>query len=129
MNKTEYINYWVKTSEDDIASMNINFEAGKYDWALFIGHLALEKILKALWIKNNESDFPPKTHNLRKIAVEAKSPISETDDLFLVEINEFNLEARYPDYKFEFHKKCTKEFTMDYLLKIQEFHKCIANQI
>lgn len=129
MNKNDYINYWIKTSEDDIDSMISNFESGKYDWALFIGHLALEKILKALWVKRNTSDFPPKTHNLRKIAVETKYPITESEDLFLVEINDFNLEARYPDYKFEFYKKCTKDFSKEYILRIQEFHKCIVNLI
>ena len=67
MEKQDYIKYWVKTSEDDLTSMESNFNSGNYDWALFIGHLSLEKILKALWVKNNQSDIPPRTHNLKKI--------------------------------------------------------------
>ncbi len=53
VDKQDYIKYWLKTSEDDLFSMESTFNAGHYDWALFIGHLSLEKILKALWVKNN----------------------------------------------------------------------------
>jgi HEPN domain-containing protein len=127
--KTDYIKYWKKTSEDDLSSMESNFQSGKYDWSLFIGHLSLEKIFKALWIKNNPEDFPPKTHNLRKLAGEAKYQLSEDEETLLLEINDFNLEIRYPDYKFDFHKKCTKEFAEGYLKKIKELHKCILSLI
>ncbi len=129
VDKQDYIKYWLKTSEDDLSSMESTFNVGNYDWALFIGHLSLEKILKALWVKNNESDIPPKTHNLKKIADEAKYPATEGEALLLLEINDFNLEARYPDYKFDFHKKCTKEFAENYITKIKELHKCIASLI
>lgn len=129
MEKNEYIKYWVKTSESDLASMESNFNSGNYDWALFIGHLSLEKILKALWIKNNIGDIPPRTHNLKKIADESKYPLSEDESILLLEINDFNLEARYPDYKFDFHNKCTKEFADSYIRKIKELHKCIVSQI
>lgn len=111
-----------------LASMESNFNSGNYDWALFIGHLSLEKILKALWVKNNSSDIPPKTHNLKKIADEAKYSLSEDEAGLLLEINDFNLEARYPDYKFDFHNRCTKEFAEGYILKIKGLHKCIAKE-
>lgn len=129
MEKLDYIKYWIKTSEDDLNSMESNFVSGNYDWTLFIGHLSLEKILKALWIKNNQSDIPPRTHNLKKIADEANYPMTENEAMLLLEINDFNIEARYPDYKFEFHKKCTKEFAEEYMKKIKELHKCIVSQI
>ena len=129
MEKQDYIKYWVKTSEDDLASMESNFNSGNYDWALFIGHLSLEKVLKALWVKNNQSDIPPRTHNLKKIAEESKYSLSEDESILLLEINDLNLEARYPDYKFDFHNKCTKDFTEGYIGKIKESHKCILSQI
>lgn len=127
--KQDYIKYWIRTSENDLVSMINNFNSGSYEWALFIGHLSLEKILKALWVKNNQSDIPPKTHNLKKIADEAKYPSTEDEAMLFLEINDFNLESRYPDYKFEFHKKCTTEFAEIYIQKIKDLHKCIASQI
>jgi len=44
------------------------FESGKYDWCLFVGHLALEKLLKALFVDQHENDMPPKIHNLVRLA-------------------------------------------------------------
>jgi HEPN domain-containing protein len=129
LEKQDYIKYWIDTSEADLISMESVFIAGRYDWSLFIGHLSLEKILKALWVKNNDSAIPPKTHNLKKIADEAKYPATEDEALLFLEINDFNLEARYPDYKFDFHKKCTKEFAENYITKIKELHTCIASLI
>lgn len=96
---------------------------------MFIGHLTLEKILKALWVKNNPDDIPPRTHNLKKIADEAGYPMTEEEAMLFLEINDFNLETRYPDYKFDFHKKCTKDFAEGYIQKIKDLHKCIASQI
>jgi len=66
LTKDEHINYWVKTAGNDIEAMQDIFNAGRYDWALFVGHLALEKILKAHWVKNNTKSFPPKIHDLVK---------------------------------------------------------------
>lgn len=79
MNKNDYIKYWLKTSEEDLDSMQSVFSADKFDWTLFIGHLSIEKILKALWIKNNESNIPIRTHNLLKIAAEAQLELNEED--------------------------------------------------
>lgn len=129
MKKQDYVNYWVKTSADDLSSMESIFGAGNNDWALFIGHLCLEKILKALWVKNNETDFPPRTHNLKKLADEAKFSMGEGDSIKLLEINDFNIEARYPDYKSDFYKKCSKEFTIAYITQIKELYQCILSQI
>ncbi|MCD6384747.1 HEPN domain-containing protein [Candidatus Sumerlaeota bacterium] len=44
-------------------------------------------------------------------------------------ITDFNLEARYPDEKFSFHKKCTREFTETYLKKIEEIKEWLLHQI
>ncbi|MCX6149636.1 MAG: HEPN domain-containing protein [Ignavibacteriales bacterium] len=129
MEKQEIIKYWIETSENDLKSSSTIFESGKYDWTLFIAHLALEKLLKAYWVKNNNTLIPPKTHNLAKIAVDAKLNLTDEEKIFLLEVNEFNIETRYPDYKFEFYKKCTREFTENYLQKIKEFYKCIRKKI
>jgi len=44
-------------------------------------------------------------------------------------ITDFNLEARYPDEKFSFRKKCTKEFTGKYLKEIGEVKKWLEKQL
>jgi len=129
MEKQDYIKYWVETSEADLASMESVFIAGRYDWSLFIGHLALEKILKAAWIKNNESNIPTRTHILLKISEEAKLEFKEEEILILNRVTNFNLETRYPDYKMEFLKGCTKEFAEENIKKIKGIYECIKEKI
>ncbi len=129
MEKQDYIKYWVKTSEEDLVSMESVFIAGRYDWALFIGHLALEKILKAAWIKNNESNIPIRTHNLLKISEEANLGFNEKDILILNRVTNFHLETRYPDYKLDFFKGCTKEFAEENIKSIKGLYECIKEKI
>ena len=64
----EHIQYWVESAEHDLDSAESLFTAGKYDWSLFIGHLVLEKILKALYVQDNQNRLPPKTHNLEVVS-------------------------------------------------------------
>jgi HEPN domain-containing protein len=44
-------------------------------------------------------------------------------------ITDFNMEARYPDEKFSFKKKCTKDFAERYLIKIKEVKEWLLQQI
>jgi HEPN domain-containing protein len=122
MNKIEKINYWTTSSENDWRVAGHLFEKGDYAYALFFGHLTLEKLLKALFVAANE-ETPPMTHRLVYLAEKSELTLSEDQTELLEIVTDFNLEARYPDEKFSFHKKCTKEFTIKYLNKIEEMKK------
>jgi len=67
MEKNEIIEYWIKLSEEDYSAMVNLFKSGNYSWSLFIGHLVVEKLLKAYYVKNCDMN-PPHTHNLTQIA-------------------------------------------------------------
>jgi HEPN domain-containing protein len=56
MTKQEHIDYWLKSAEHDLKTAQSLFKSGKYDWCLFIGHLVLEKTLKALFVNANENN-------------------------------------------------------------------------
>ncbi|MBN1351344.1 HEPN domain-containing protein [candidate division KSB1 bacterium] len=47
------MNHWIATSNDDFKAMNQLFKSKSYNWALFLGHISIEKLLKALYIKLN----------------------------------------------------------------------------
>ncbi|GAI24688.1 unnamed protein product [marine sediment metagenome] len=123
MKISEHIQYWLNSAEHDLEAAESLFVAGKFDWCLFLGHLVLEKALKAFYVKDNENRLPPKTHNLLKLAEKTTIPLNSEVKLFLDEVNDFNLEVRYPEYKQEFYKTCTKEFAEEYFKKIKEHHK------
>ena len=109
MTKDEHIKYWLKSAEHDLNTAESLFLAGKYDWCLFVSHLVLEKTLKAIYVNVNENRVPPKIHNLVKLSEISLVNLEEEQKIFLDEVNDFNLETRYPDYKLEFYNRCTKE--------------------
>jgi len=123
-NKDKLIEYWITGSDDDYETMIAMFDSKKFSWALFIGHLMIEKLLKAYYVKV-KSDYPPFIHNLLRLA--EKAEMSLTDDIKkqLVTITAFNINARYDDYKMSFKKKCTPEFTEEWVDKLKELRTWI----
>ena len=119
MNKQEKVNYWIKSAENDWKVAGHLFEKGDYPYALFFGHLTVEKLLKAIFVSKFDEP-PPFTHRLTYLAEIAGVEISNEQLELLEIITDFNLEARYPDEKFSFYKKCTREFTETNLKKIEE---------
>ncbi len=68
MTKEEHIKYWRESAQHDIESADSIYNSERYDWCLFVGHLALEKILKAIFVDRNNNKMPPKTHSLVRLA-------------------------------------------------------------
>jgi len=129
MNKNEHINYWVKTFDDDWTTAIALLESKRYLHSLFFAHLSIEKIIKALWVKNCENNIPPKNHNLVKLISEAKVELSDEHVKFLFEFNDFQIEGRYPDYLFEINKRCTSEFTNKIFEKIINIKLCLLKNL
>ncbi len=129
MNIQEHINFWIESAEHDLATAEDLFIAGRLDWCLFLGHLVLEKHLKAIYVLDNNNKFPPRTHNLLKLAEHTKLELTPEQKIFLDEVNEFNLEVRYPAFRNEFYKRCTLDFTKKYFIQIKEFSLWLRYQI
>lgn len=127
MDLHKHIEYWISSAEHDLGTAESLFAAGKYDWCLFVGHLVLEKALKALYVKDNANRLPPKTHNLVKLAEKTTLPLNMDKKVFLDEVNDFNIETRYPEYKQEFYKICTREYAEEYFEKIKEQYRWIKS--
>ncbi len=98
MDKKEHIKYWIDAAEVDYKAMNNLFISKDYVWTLFLGHLVIEKLIKAVSVKN-EVPTIPKIHDLNKLSKKAKLEIDEKSGDILDIITSFNIEARYPDYK------------------------------
>ena len=101
MNKQELINFWVAASDDDFDTMNAMFETKRYSWALFVGHLMIEKLLKAYHVKVNDS-VPPYIHNLIRLAEGCKINMNDEQRNFFATVTSFNINTRYDDYKMSF---------------------------
>lgn len=121
MNNIELMNYWLESSDRDYESMKKNYEIKQYTWALFIGHLTLEKLLKAIYANvNSENPYPPKIHNLNILAEKCNIKLDERKTKILMTCNSFNISARYEDYKNEFYKRCTEDYAREQIKNIEE---------
>lgn len=130
MDSTSLINYWIGSSDRDFESMIKNYEVKQFTWALFIGHLTLEKLLKALYAKINEKNpYPPKIHNLNILAQKCNLKLDERKTRILMTCNSFNISARYEDYKDEFYKRCTLEYTKENIENIKEVREWIKKML
>ena len=109
-NTEKTIKYWIESSDDDFDTMIAMYESKRYSWSMFVGHLMIEKLLKALYVKIN-SDFPPYIHNLLRLAEKCNIDLDEEQRLFFATVTAFNMNARYDDYKRSFQKTCTPDFT------------------
>ena len=122
MTQDEHIQYWLTSAKHDLESADSIFTTGLYDWCLFVGNLALEKTLKALFVAKNNNALPPKIHNLVRLAELSGVKLTDEQKFTLDKINDFNLQTRYPDYKLEFYKRADEQFATEYLNKIKEFY-------
>ncbi len=128
MTKQEIVKYWLDSSTVDYQAMENLLKGGHNVWALFIGHLVIEKLLKAYYVKNIDVDSP-RIHDLLKIAERANLQLSEKQKDFLDEVTTFNIKSRYPDYKNRFYRKANREFTEGYFIQIKEFRQWLIAKI
>jgi len=128
MEKEELIKYWIDASEIDYRAMENLFRSKDYVWSLFLGHLVVEKLLKAIAVYKNH-EFVPKIHDLNKLAKSAGLQLDDSKKNLFDIITSFNIEARYPDYKKEFYKKCDPGFTSGFIGKIKEIRLWLLEQL
>ena len=129
MTKQEYINYWKQTSSKDWKASHNAFQSKDYIHSLFWSHLVLEKLLKAHWIKNHESNHPPKVHNLLYLADNAPLSLNPDQRIFLEKMNAFQLEGRYPDYQNTLFKSTNKKFTEQTLKEVNNIRLWLLRKI
>ena len=127
--KEEHIRYWEATAKDDLEAIDYLFNGKKYVQALFFAHLSLEKILKAHFIKDNEENVPPKTHNLIYLYNKTLLNLNEEDTDFLQVMNIFQLEGRYPDYLSYLHRSTLKEDASKTIQQVKTLFKCLQEKL
>lgn len=124
MNNIDLMNYWINSADEDYKVMNVLYKNRKNSYCLFFGHLLIEKLLKALYAKNNKSEpYAPKTHTLLLLVEKCNLTLTEEQIKKMQVIDTFNIGARYDDYKNSFYKKCTDEYTSEQLKNIEEVRK------
>lgn len=104
------------------------YKSKDYHWSLFIGHIVVERLLKASVVKRT-SDHSPFTHDLTKLAKLSGLSFSEEYLDWLDTISTFNINARYDSYKEAFYRKCTLGFTTEWIGKIKILQSWIKEKL
>ena len=121
------VQYWMEGAVYDLDVAKAMFEKEKYPYALFMGHLALGKLLKALAV-GATGNHAPYTHSLPLLAEKSGLKMPQKTVRTLARFMEFHFEARYPNDQKKFYRKCTKAFTTRNLQKMNEVFLWLKKQ-
>lgn len=128
MNNIDLMNYWIESADEDYNVMQVLYNNKKNSWCLFLGHLVIEKLLKALYAKNNKNaPHAPKSHDLLYLTEKIGLDLIDRQEKLLNIITKFNMSARYDDYKKEFYLKCTDDYTGEQIKNIEEVRAWLKN--
>ncbi len=86
------VRYWREGAEYDMDVAEAMYEKGKFPYALFMGHLALEKLLKSLVVKTSQQ-HALYTHSLPLLAEKSGIKIPKRTMKRLARFMEFHFEA------------------------------------
>lgn len=114
--------FWIEEATEALHVAWHLYEKKDHSYSLFFGHLAVEKILKAVYVVR-KGEQSPYIHNLQRLADITGIRLTGEQREALIKITTFNLEARYPDEKRSFRNKCTEDFTRNELAQIEEVFK------
>jgi len=119
---------WLKQADYDMDTADYMFEGGRYFYAVFMCHLAIEKALKGFYRKKLRQE-PPRVHNLiyllNKIGIKPPEPVGR----FIVKLNEASVATRYPEEIGKLQKDFTKGVVKDILSKGRETLEWIKKQL
>jgi HEPN domain-containing protein len=92
----EDIQHWLRYAKSDLSSAEALRREGEYLNAVFHLQQAIEKTLKALFVKQN-SAMPPRLHNLHKLAEQCRFVLSREQELLLDDLTRSYIGSRYPE--------------------------------
>ena len=128
MNVRKTIEYWTRSAEYDLGVADSLFENKKYHYALFFGHLAIEKILKGIFVKK-KLEHAPFSHSLTILSREAELDIDGERLEKLAEFMEFYIEGRYPRDMESVIRKCSENYTREKLGEIKEMYQWLMEKL
>ena len=118
---------WLKQADYDVDTAEFMAKGGRYFYAVFMCHLAIEKALKGLY-QHSLKQTPPKTHNLVYLMNEIGLRADKNRARVIVRINAANITTRYPDDIDRLKSDYTEEVTGKILTDAKEILEWIKQQ-
>ncbi len=110
---------WYEGALVDLEEARSALAGGRYNWALFAAHQAVEKALKAAFmvLKRN---LPPRTHDLTRLVSELGLSLSRELETGVSELSPYYTVARYPNAGFEKPWKSIERGVAEHLVQVAE---------
>jgi len=113
---------WIKTSDYDIATAKALFKAKRYVYVIFLCHLSVEKLLKAVVCKLSKK-IPPKTHDLLLLLRLANLTLPRDFQMLIARLNAVSIPTRYPEDVAKLTKQYNSKAGKEYLEETGRFLK------
>lgn len=88
--------HWIELAEYDLVTAKHLLKTKRYVYVVFMCHLAIEKLLKACITEFTEM-FPPKIHELDKLARLSNIEFPPEHATFVLELSAKGVPTRYPE--------------------------------
>ncbi|MCD6093180.1 MAG: HEPN domain-containing protein [Candidatus Omnitrophica bacterium] len=116
-----------QSAEYDLKTAEHMLNTGRYIYVVFMCHLSIEKMLKAIAAEIIQKS-PPKTHNLIYLIKLAKVQLPRELFDFVAKINNVSIVTRYPEDFGKLLEVYPKNIAEGYLSKTREVVKCLKEQ-
>lgn len=131
MTRKEHIVFWDSQVDRDYDSALVLYRAEYWAQALYLAHLALEKVLKALWVKYNHTHgvTPPFENDLLHLVRATKESFSQEQKKFFKEMNANMLRNEFADFGETLDKKLNKERCQNFLQQSDEIITLVRQKL
>ncbi|MBI4684790.1 MAG: HEPN domain-containing protein [Nitrospirae bacterium] len=110
---------YLLSSEYDLQTAEHMLKTGRFVYVIFMCHLAIEKILKAITAEKTDK-IPPKTHNLIYLMKLGDITLPEALFEFITKINNASIVTRYPEDFEKLIESYPENISVQYLAKTKE---------
>jgi HEPN domain-containing protein len=124
------IQNWLALAEYDYETAHAMFQSGRYIYVVFTCQQAVEKMLKAVYVREYQA-APPYIHSLMKLAKSLSffHEFSECQLFDMERLNSYYLQSRYSDQIQEMMAQFTKEQAAEFLYKTEALMRWLRNKL
>ena len=117
-------NNFIRSAEYDLNTAEFMLKSERYIYVIFMCHLSLEKMLKAI-VTEITQKISPKSHNLIYLLKLGNIQLPLEIFNFIAKINNASIVTRYPEDFSKILEAYPKSVAKEYLSKTKEIHECL----
>jgi HEPN domain-containing protein len=119
---------WFRSSEYDLQTAESLLRSRRYIYVLFMCHLTVEKLLKAI-VAESSTVFPPRTHNLYRLLELGHITLPAVYEDLVAKLNAMSVVTRYPEDITTLSAEITRKVAQAYLTKTKELIEWLRQDV